>query len=522
MSVSDTNTGSGRYRKPLTDRLLEKVNLDRETAPALLIAIACIPVIGLALIVTGGEILPAFAPIALLAIVILTFYRIDYSLFTLIGFVLFFDQFRIPGFYPYTLRFDYFQNLKGISYLPSFDAGVVNPIEIHFLFILFIWFLVMSIKKQFSFNRVTVWGSFLLLFGWLGFAFVSGMRSGGDFLTALWEVRALFYLALFYITIPQVIQTHKQLKILMWVIIAGISIKAFQGIARFAALGFGFNGLPTLTNHEDPVFMVTLFILLLGMWFYKVKNTQRTVLNLLLVPLLIGFVVAQRRAAMASFIVSLVAFFVLLPGKKQWSFFKLAIPILIVSVIYGAAFWNSQSPLAMPVQMVKSGIYTSDENLSKEDYYSNLYRENENYNLAYTLREHPVFGTGFGKKYEKPLELANIDFSLRDYIPHNQILWIIVKTGSIGFFLFWFFFNCFAFQGAYIYKTLTNPYLKVICMMIVVAIINQMVVSYYDLQLTYYRNMIYLGTLMGLLPVLQELDIEDSKKLKSENINETI
>jgi hypothetical protein len=491
------------------------LNLDYETVPALYIAIACIPVIGLAILLTG-DILPAFAPIALLGIVLLTFYRIEYSLFALIGFVLLFDQFRIPGFYPYTFRFDYFRNLKGISYLPSFNSGVVNPIEIHFLFILFIWFLVLSIKKQFSFNRVTVWGSFLLLFGWLSFAFVAGIKSGGDFLTALWEVRALFYLALFFVTIPQVIQTRQQLKLLMWVIIAGITIKAFQGIARFVGLGFGFGGLPTLTNHEDPVFMVTLFVLLLGMWFYKVNNTQQKVLSFILLPLILGFFVAQRRAAMASLFVSLATFFVLLPGKKQWGFFKVSVPVLIVVLIYGAAFWNSNNPLGKPVQMVKSGIYNSKEDLSEEDYYSNLYRANENYNLAYTVRKHPVFGTGFGKKYEKPLELANINFSLRDYIPHNQILWIAVKTGGIGFFLFWLFFNCFAFQGTWLHKKIKSPYLKAICMMIVVAVINQMVVSYYDLQLTYYRNMIYLGTLMGLLPVLQELEINSPQKLESE------
>lgn len=519
MSVFHTNTKSGTYGKSLPERLLEKLNLDRETAPALLIVVGCIPVIGLAILFTGGEILPAFAPLALLAIILLTFYRIEYSLFTLIGFVLLFDQFRIPGFYPYTLRFDYFQNLKGISYLPSFNAGVVNPIEIHFLFILFIWFLVLSIKKEFSFNRVAVWGAFVLLFGWLSFAFISGMKSGGDFLTALWEVRALFYLALFYITIPQVIKTPKQLKILMWIVIAGISIKAFQGIARFTALGFSFGGLPTLTNHEDPVFMVTLFMLFLGMWFYNVRGTQKNILGLLLIPLFLGFFVAQRRAAMASLFVSLIAFFMLLPGRKQWTFFKISMPALVLLLIYGAALWNSQSPLAMPVQMVKSGIYTTDENLSKEDYYSNLYRENENYNLAYTVRKYPVFGTGFGRKYEKPLELASIDFSLRDYIPHNQILWIVVKTGGIGFFLFLLFFNSFAFQAAYIHKTLQNPYYKAISMMIVVAVIGQMVVSFYDLQLTYYRNMIYLGTLMGLLPVLQELDTDNMKKLESGNSN---
>lgn len=516
MAGLNTYTNSGKHHSSFTQRLMKLFGLDRETLPAIYVILVSLPLIGFAILFTGN-ILPAFAPIILFSILFLTFYRIEYSLFSLIGAVLLFDQFRIPGFYPYTLRFDYFRNLKGISYLPHFSAGVMNPIEIHFVLILFTWFIVLSIKKRFSFNRVVIWGALLLLFGWLSYAFFKGMKSGGDFLTALWEVRALFYLALFYITIPQIIQTRKHLKILMWIIIAGISFKAFQGIVRFVALGFSMGGLPTLTNHEDPVFMVTLFILLMAMWFYNVKNAQKYVLTLLLFPLLLGFAVGQRRAAIASLFVSIAAFFVLLPGKKQWQFLKIGLPVLVALIVYGAAFWNSNSMLGAPVQMVKSGIYTSKKNVDKQDYYSNLYRLHEDYNLAYTVRQHPVFGIGFGKKYDKPLKLAHISFSLRDYIPHNEILWVIVKTGGIGFFLFWLFFNCYAFQGAYIHKTIISPYLKAICMMIVVAIINQMVVSFYDLQLTYYRNMIYLGTLMGLLPVLQQLDSKRVKQLLSEN-----
>lgn len=47
--------------------------------------------------------------------------------------------------------------------------------------------------------------------------------------------------------------------------------------------------------------------------------------------------------------------------------------------------------------------------------------------------------------------------------------------------------------------------------MVVVAVINQMVVSYFDLQLTYYRNMIYLGTLMGLMPTLERIGQKNSE-----------
>lgn len=507
-------------QKSVTDRFLNLFDLDRETAPALLLILGSLLIIGLVVLITNGNIIVGFAPLALLALILLTFYRTDYSLFALIGFVLLFDQFRIPGFEPLTLQLDYFKNLKEISYLPSFNAGVVNPVEIHFLFILFIWFIVLSIKKRFEFNRVAVWGAFIMFFGWLIYSFIYGLRTGGEFLNALWEIRALFYFALFFVIIPQVIQTERQLKILLWIFIAVISIKAFQGLARFARLGFSFQGLPTLTNHEDPIFINTLFILLFSFWIFKDRSQQKVVLSLLFLPLLAGFFVAQRRAAIAALIVSLVAFFVLLPGIKQWKFSKIAVPIAIFLVLYGAALWNSDSRWAKPIQMVKTGIERPDKSENPRDYYSNLYRDYENYNLAYTTRQNPVFGIGFGKKYEQPLALAEISFSLKDYIPHNQILWIIVKTGTIGFFCFWFFFNSVAFQGAYILHNLNSPYLKAICMMIVVAIINQMVVSFYDLQLTYYRNMVYLGTLMGLLPVLQKIEMQQIRKAEDKETKE--
>lgn len=511
MGIFNTDT---QYKTPLSERVLTLIGLDRETAPALLIIAGSMLLIALVIISTKGDVIAVFAPLAILALVILTFYRVDYSFFALVAFVLLFDQFYIPGFKPLTFQIDYFRNLKEISYLPSFDAGVMNPIEIHLLLILFVWFAILSIQKRIRLNGITVWGAFVLFTGWLIFSFAYGLKNNGNFLTGLWEVRAFVYFALFYMVIPQIIQTSRQLKILVWIFIIVISIKAFQGIVRFALMGFSFRGLPALTNHEDPVFISTLLILLLGFWFFRVKGAQKIALSLLFLPLAVGFFTGQRRAAIAALVVSLATFFILLPVQKQWRFIKMAIPVLVALVVYGAVFWNSDSKIARPVQLVKSGLSTSQEQLSKDDYYSNIYRVYENYNLAYTTQKHPVIGTGFGKKYEQPFDLANINFTLRDYIPHNQILWVIVKTGIIGFFCFWLFFYSFAFQGAFVLSNLDSPYLKAVCMMIVVAIINQMVVSYFDLQLTYYRNMIYLGCLMGLLPVLWELDTGRLKKLQ--------
>jgi hypothetical protein len=90
-----------------------------------------------------------------------------------------------------------------------------------------------------------------------------------------------------------------------------------------------------------------------------------------------------------------------------------------------------------------------------------------------------------------------------DYIPHNQILWVFVKMGALGFFAFWFYFNSVAGKANQLFHRINDPYLKAVMLMITLSVINQMVVSFFDLQLTYYRNMLYLGCLVGMIPAIE-------------------
>lgn len=440
----------------------------------------------------------------------LTIYRLDYSFFLLLGCTLFFDQFLVPEFKPFTYYVDFFRNFKEISYLPTHPAGVINPIELYFMLLGGTWFLMLAACKKITLQSIPVWPAFLLFFSWLLFAFLNGLRSGGQIVIAFWEVRALFYFSILYLVVPQIIQTKKQIRTLIWISILAIFFKACQGITRFAAAGFSTEVVQTFTNHEDPVFMSTLFIFLAVMLLLKYRDRQRTVLLLLTLPLLLGFYVSLRRAAYAGLFISLLALFVLLDREERMHYLKLAVPALAILFAYGATFWNSDRSLAKPVQMVKSGLFEPDKEKNPGDYYSNLYRDYENYNLASTVQRKPITGIGFGNKYDKPVELVNISFPLRDYIPHNQILWWMVKTGAIGFFGFWIFFNAFVYKGASVYAKISDPYLKAVCAMAVIAVINQMAVSFFDLQLTYYRSMIYLGTLMGLLPTIERLGTKDT------------
>ncbi|MGM0588467.1 MAG: O-antigen ligase family protein [Bacteroidota bacterium] len=512
MNSSNHTASTGLVQRLVLDPI--GLNSDNALVAWLLLIYSTITVWGLWFY--EGEIGTVAALLYLFTIIILSFMNPTLSMYLLVFLVLLFDQYGIPGYDPITYQIDFFRNLKEISYLPFFEEGYANPIEIHLLILLLALLFMSAAKRGFLLRGVPVWGTLLLFFSLFLFSVAFGLARGGDFLISLWEIRAIFYFFIFYLIVPQLIRTRDDLRNFIWVIIFAVTFKALQGIWRFIELGLTTGGLATLTNHEDPVFMSTLFIFLLGLLIFKVQDRHRFVLLLLALPLFLGFYVSLRRAAYAGFVVSLVMFGVLLPWDRAWKYMKGAIPVLIFIVAYSAAFWNHQGTLGRPAQMIKSALETPTPETNVEDYYSNLYRAKENFNLAQTAKANPIVGIGFGKKYDQPLPLANIRFPLRDYIPHNEILWVLVKMGSIGFFGFWLFFNTYVARGTQLLYRLRDPYLQAVLTMIIIAIINQMVVSYFDLQLTYYRNMIYLGALMGLLPVIEDLADQENKLIKSD------
>ncbi len=468
------------------------------------------------LIRRGGSVRAALGFATGVVVLLVTFYRVDWGFFIFISMVLAFDQFHIPQVDPITYRIQYFDNIKQITYLPHISALVMNPLEVQLFLMLLAWFIAISVRKQTKIQHIQLWGLAIILLISILAQLIHGLKTGGKFLPSLWEIRAIFYFGFLYFFVPQIIQTEDQIKILLWIFIIFISFKALQGAVRFVALGLSFGGRETLTNHEDPVFISLLFYFLLSLIIFDCKNKQRKALLFLFALLVLGFFAGQRRAAYAGFFISFIAFVILLNKKERLLLLKAFYPFFIFGIIYCAVFWNIDSKLGEPVELIKSGL-TTNKKEDGERYLSNLYRKFERFDLSATFRTSPVIGIGFGKEYKRPIPLANISFPLRDYIPHDEILWVLVKTGAIGFFIFWFFFDSIIIYGTMLSKKLKDPYLRSVCIIIVIAIINQMVVSYFDLQLTYYRNMIMLGTLCGLLPALKSIDKKKSLIKNNEN-----
>lgn len=507
MNVTDSGISPGIFQR----LFLRPLGLNSDNSLVLWLILLGAVVLSGSLWYFEGDIVVALCLMYVVTIFLLSILKPDVSFMVLLFLVLSLDQYGIPEFeHTWTWTIDFFRNLKEISYIPYLENGVFNPIEMHFLFLIIGLYLIRGVNREFTFKGIPVWGACAFFFVMFLFSFLYGLQKGGDFMVALWEVRALFYLLLVYLITPQLIRTRQQLNVMIWIFIAGITFKVLQVLYRFVSMGFSTGGLATLSNHEDPVFMVTLLILLLGFIIFKSNNKQALFLLAILFPMLLAYYLGLRRAAFASGMVSFVVFVVLIPSYIRKKYIKYGVTALIFLGLYTAAFWNNNGRLGRPIQMIKSGFERPSIEENYADYYSNLYREMEAYNLAYTVQNSPVIGTGFGNAYMQPLPLYAIRFPLMDYIPHNEIIWVLVKMGAVGFFSFWLFFNAFVAKGVKVFQSLKDPYLKAVTAFIIIAVINQMVVSYFDLQLTYYRNMIYLGCIMGLLKTV--IDIRDEEE----------
>ena len=75
----------------------------------------------------------------------------------------------------------------------------------------------------------------------------------------------------------------------------------------------------------------------------------------------------------------------------------------------------------------------------ERDYLSNLYRDIETQNLQFTISTSPIMGIGFGRPFieVRPLVDLTATWPLQLYMPHNNMLWIWMRTGIVGFMNFW-------------------------------------------------------------------------------------
>jgi hypothetical protein len=81
-----------------------------------------------------------------------------------------------------------------------------------------------------------------------------------------------------------------------------------------------------------------------------------------------------------------------------------------------------------------------------------------------------------------------------------------MRLGVIGFCALWYLIAAIIVRGCLIMRQLRDSYLQLVAIYVVAITFMEVIVAYADYQLSFYRNVIYLGLLIGILMRLPSLD----------------
>lgn len=321
---------------------------------------------------------------------------------------------------------------ESIMYLA--DGLIVSPLEITL-----VWAVVATCMRNVAtIKRLLVAAPLIRPFGLFLLFIVGGMATGigtgGDIRIALIEVRPLLYLPLFYVLFTNICETRSDYRRMLGVVLTAVFVQALLSLQFLDRLSIeDRDGLESLNEHGAAIGMNLFFVTTIGaLAFVRVRPGMRFLLLFAIAPVLYVYFVSQRRAAVVTLGAALILLAIVLFWRQRRTFWK-AIPIATLIVVgYTGAFWNSESSAAFPAQAIKSVV--APDSLGTKDQSSDLYREIERFDLSFTIRDAPITGQGFGQKFLRPIPLPDISsFEFYEYLPHNSLLWVWIKTGFFGF-----------------------------------------------------------------------------------------
>lgn len=409
------------------------------------------------------------------------------------------------------LRFNIFtNNLYVFAWPPGLTGLIERPIGFLILFIL----LVYICHRLMGFQLFLRGGEFIWPFSFLllcvAVGVVHGLTSGGDFKIIVLEVRPFWYMFTSYLLAYNLMKNKCHVRAFFWIVIVAAGIKALQGLyIVFILLHGNLEGQNEIMAHEESFFFTALLLLMLLFFLHHRYRPQLTATLLILPCVLLVLIDNKRRADYLALLVGILVVWAIIFCIKPRARVRLAIGMLIFVALGGAyvvAFARSSGGLAEPARAIASIV--SPDYSDVRDTNSNLYRLIENYDLKYTVKQNPLLGLGFGKPFLEPEPLP--DISNGDpyyyYVPHNTIYWVWMRLGPIGFFALWFLFGAFIVRGCLIARQLKDPYLQLVAIYTVAIVFMEVIVAFADYQLFFYRNVIYLGLLVGMLLKLPSFD----------------
>jgi hypothetical protein len=447
------------------------------------------------LIATEGDPLLA-APLVGAFVAIAVFTRPLLGVYLLLAAAILFEQWPVAGVDPLTAQTHFYENLSQFSDIPL----RLSACDLLALLTCLSWLLRRAVGANAPVRAGPLaWGvaAYLIAFG---IGTIIGVSRGGrwDLLATLNEVRGPVYVGLLYFLTANLVQKRGQLVVLLWELVLLVGVKASQAIGNYAHMLSGPERLEAITAHEDVIFFDVAIALAVVVALLHVRGRLFYVLLALQPVILLANMVATRRVAFAALAAAL-AVVALISAVERPRATALVLGIGVFAFgIYAATFWDQTGPLAEPARVLREVV--DPYSISERDRSSNVWRDIENANIAYTVRQLPLTGVGVGQEYlfQREPPQGPGTFLYWRLTTHNAVLWTWLKAGPYGAFAFWFLVGQAVAVGLQLYRRLDDPLLRMAAAFPAVLTVTQVVFSSFDLGLSYSRTMIVLGVALGL------------------------
>jgi hypothetical protein len=346
------------------------------------------------------------------------------------------------------------------------------------------------------------------LIGIVVFAEINGLGNGGDMRESMFECRPFIYFGAAYLLTSVMIRTRSAVQATLWAIVVAEIIKSLQGVEVWVVTRGWAPEPQNVLGHEEAMFFSLFFFVVAALWLFDLRGRLRTVATSALPLVFFTDLVNDRRAAWLilgfGLIVLVTIGYRALPDRRR-GLQRVIVASLFVTALYLPAYWNhTDGTLGKPADAVRSNFSPS-----ARDALSNEYREDEDANLEFNIKQDGVLGAGFGRLIDYALPMPGLvtasDAGIL-YVPHNSVLYLLMRLGLVGSTVFWAMLGAAIIAGCRLGRC-PDRLFGAVGAIVVAMIVGWALEGGTDMGFTFPRITIVMGCLMGLLEASRHIHV---------------
>jgi hypothetical protein len=349
----------------------------------------------------------------------------------------------------------------------------------------------------------------LALIGTVLLGAILGIAHHGSFRVALMEGRPYFYLAAAFLVTAMVVRDRRAIRSALWALVLATGFKALQGLYLYVHVRNMHPRPESVLGHEEAYFFALYVFLVAALWLFGAEGRLRRTATWLLPVVLAADLVNNRRAAwllvFGGLLVLAAVGYRALPGRRALIGRSLVI-LALVSSVYMPLFWNKTGGLAQPARALRSLISPDPRDAA-----SDLYRLQEDANLKLNIHEGGLLGRGTGVPIDYALPIVDIKSidPLITYIPHNGVLYVLMRFGLLGAIAMWALLGCGIVSGARLARSADRE-LAVVGTLLACALVAYALEGATDQGFFFYRIAFVTGGLLGLAEAARRLTVGEN------------